>query len=90
MKKEYFKILYLYPAYNDTFVFLGMHGLRRDCAVHVDKDGNIISEHLFTVPMDSMGMLSDRECIFIETRSKWNLCPVQAEDHGTNITVWDL
>ena len=39
LPKTYYKILYLYPAYNNTFVFLGMVGLRQDCVTHVDKDG---------------------------------------------------
>ena len=36
LKKTYRKILYLYPAYNNTFVFLGSVGLRQDCVTHVD------------------------------------------------------
>lgn len=42
LKKPYYKILYLYPAYNNTFVFLGMVGLRQDCVTHVDAKGNLI------------------------------------------------
>lgn len=33
------KILYLYPAYNDTFVFLALVNDRQDGVVHVDKNG---------------------------------------------------
>ena len=36
LKKQYRKILYLYPALNNTYVFLGVAGLRQDCVVHVD------------------------------------------------------
>ena len=75
LPKTYYKILYLYPAYNNTFVFLGMVGLRQDCVTHVDKDGKILFEHIFPKPMDSFGMMSDRECILLETRSKWYLGP---------------
>jgi hypothetical protein len=57
-KKKYHKILYLYPAYNETFVFLGMLGLRQDCVTHMDKEGNVLFEHVFEKPMDSFGMLS--------------------------------
>lgn len=42
LKKSYYKILYLYPAYNNTFVFLGMVGLRQDCVTHVDRTGKIL------------------------------------------------
>ena len=39
LNKTYNKILYLYEAYNETFVFLGMMGPKRDCLVHVNKYG---------------------------------------------------
>ncbi len=42
LKKTYQKILYLYPALNDTFVFLGVLGLRQDCVTHVDKNGKVL------------------------------------------------
>jgi len=42
LKKVYHKILYLYPAFNNTFVFLGMLGLRQDCITHMDKEGNVL------------------------------------------------
>jgi hypothetical protein len=60
LKKTYYKILYLYPAYNNTFVFLGMVGLRQDCVTHVAADGTLLFEHIFPKPMDTAGMLSDR------------------------------
>ncbi len=60
LPKTYRKILYLYPAFNNTFVFLGMVGLRQDCVTHVDAQGNILFEHVFPVPMDTAGMISDR------------------------------
>ena len=50
LPKSYFKILYLYPAYNDTYVFLGMISLKKDCVVHVDKEGNI------AMPFNTQGM----------------------------------
>jgi len=42
LPKSYYKILYLYPAYDNTFVFLGMVGLRQDCVTHVNADGKIL------------------------------------------------
>ncbi len=68
MDKTYFKILYLYSAFNETFVFLGMRGYKQDCVVHVDKNGKILFEHVFDIAMDAFGMLSDREAILLETR----------------------
>lgn len=65
LPKTYYKILYLYPALNDTFVFLGMVGLRKDCVTHVDKDGKILFEHVFPKPMDAFGMMTERECIML-------------------------
>jgi hypothetical protein len=65
LPKVYRKIMYLYPAYNNTFVFLGSLGLRQDCVTHVDADGNILFEKSFHVPMDTAGMLSDREFILL-------------------------
>jgi hypothetical protein len=60
LPKTYRKILYLYPAFNNTYVFLGVAGLRQDCVVHVDSKGKILFEHIFSVPMDTAGMISDR------------------------------
>ena len=60
LPKSYYKILYLYPAYDNTFVFLGMAGLRQDCVTHVDANGKILFEHIFPKPMDALGMISDR------------------------------
>ena len=79
LPKQYRKILYLYPAFNNTYVFLGVAGLRQDCVVHVDETGKILKEHIFPVPMDTAGMISDREFILLETRSKWYLGPEGAE-----------
>ena len=59
-EKSYHKILNLYPAVNDTFVLLGMLGLRQDCITHMDNRGNILFEHVFEKPMDAFGMLSDK------------------------------
>lgn len=42
LPKQYRKILYLYPAFNNTYVFLGVAGLRQDCVVHVDETGKIL------------------------------------------------
>jgi len=42
LPKTYYKILYLYPALNNTFVFLGLLGFKQDCITHVDKDGKIL------------------------------------------------
>jgi hypothetical protein len=60
LPKTYYKILYLYPAFNDTYVFLGMLGLRQDCITHLDKEGNILFEQVFPKPMDALGMMNDR------------------------------
>lgn len=60
LPKSYRKILHLYPAYNNTFVFLGSVGLRQDCVTHVDAYGKILFEHIFPVPMDAAGMISDK------------------------------
>jgi hypothetical protein len=79
LTKTFRKILYLYPAFNDTYVFLGVAGLRQDCVVHVDSKGNILFQHIFPIPMDTAGMLSDKEFILLETRTKWYLGPEGAE-----------
>ncbi len=65
LKTSYRKILYLYPAYDNTFVFLGSIGLRQDCVTHVDANGNVLFEHIFKVPMDAAGMLTDTEFIML-------------------------
>ena len=53
------KILYLYPAFNETFVFLALLSQREDGIVHVDSNGKILFQHKFDKPMDTMGMLTD-------------------------------
>ncbi len=63
--KKYRKILYLYPAYDNTFVFLGSFGVRQDCVTHMDSKGNILFEYIFQVPMDAVGMISDKEFILL-------------------------
>ncbi len=75
LKKSYRKILYLYPALNNTFVFLGSIGLRQDCVTHVDALGNVLFEHIFKVPMDAAGMISESEFIMLETRGEFYLNP---------------
>lgn len=69
---------------------MGVKELRRDCVVHVDTTGKILFEHIFPVPMDTAGMINDREFIMVETRSKWNLGPEGAEEHPTGIVILDL
>jgi hypothetical protein len=39
LSQKYKKILYLYTAFNETFVFLTLITDRQDAVVHVDKDG---------------------------------------------------
>lgn len=58
MEKTYQKILNLYNAVGNTFVFLGMRGHRQDCVVHVSADGKILFEHVFEKIMDSFGMMN--------------------------------
>lgn len=64
MAKKYTKILYLYAACNETFVFLGLLSDRKDGVLHVHKNGTILYEHIFQIPMDTMGMLDATEVIF--------------------------
>jgi len=60
LQKSYTKILYLYGAFNDTYVFMGMQGIGKDVIVHCDREGKILAEYLFENLMDAFGMLSDR------------------------------
>lgn len=59
------KILYLYPAENDTFVILGMRGVRQDIVWHINKKGKILFNYVFPYPMDAFGMLNQREAIML-------------------------
>lgn len=47
LQKTYPKILYLYAAFNETFVFMGMPGIGKDVLVHCDKEGKILAEYNF-------------------------------------------
>jgi hypothetical protein len=60
LAKRYTKILYLYAACNDSFVFLALISDKKDGVVHVSKEGQILFEHEFRIPMDAMGMLDER------------------------------
>ncbi len=70
LSKIYYKILHLYPAFNETFVFLGMKELKKDSITHVNKNGEILFEHIFHKPIDSLQMINERECVVLETLSK--------------------
>lgn len=65
LPKIYYKILHLYPAFNDTFVFLGMIDLKQDVITHVNKNGEILFEHIFHKPIDSFQMINERECVVL-------------------------
>lgn len=39
MAKKFTKISYLYAAYNETFVFLGMLSDKKDGVAHINKNG---------------------------------------------------
>jgi hypothetical protein len=60
MAKKFTKISYLYAAYNETFVFLGMLNDKKDGAAHINKNGEVLFQHFFDIPMDTMGMLDDK------------------------------
>ena len=68
LHKQFTKICYLYPAFNDTFVLLGLIVPRVDGIVHLDSQGKVLKVHRFKDPTDAIGMLSDRELIVAETR----------------------
>jgi hypothetical protein len=57
LNKKMFKILKIYPALNDTFVFIGMYATGKDILVHCDKNGNILYDYKFTHNVDSLGMV---------------------------------
>jgi hypothetical protein len=46
-----------------------MKGVKKDCLVHVDKQGKELFCHIFPIPMDSLGMISEYEAIVLETRA---------------------
>lgn len=60
LQKRYFKILYLSAAFQETFVFLGMHATGKDILVHCNKSGKILYEKPFEFNVDSFGMVNDR------------------------------
>ena len=65
LKKRVAKILFLYAAVNETFVYLALIGEKKDGVVHVNKKGEVLFEHYFQIPMLAMGMLDEREAIFV-------------------------
>jgi len=65
LKHPFTKILYLHMAYKQTFVFLALQNLNSDYAVHVDLYGTVLFQHKFTHPVLTMGMLSNKEAIFL-------------------------
>ena len=65
LNKRYQKILYLSTALKDTFVFLGMPSLGKDCMVHCNAEGKILFEKVFDYSVDSFGMYSQREVMVL-------------------------
>jgi|JI10StandDraft_1071094.scaffolds.fasta_scaffold1520513_1 hypothetical protein len=56
--KVYQKVLHLSTALNGTICFLGIAGHRQDCLTHMDANGKVIKEMIFTENIDSFAMLS--------------------------------
>lgn len=69
LEKVIKKVLFLHAAISDTFLMLVMLQAGTDAVIHVNKHGKIIFQHIFPHPMLTMGMLSPREGIFIDTRA---------------------
>lgn len=58
LKKQYIKVFNLFPASNRTFVFKALIAPNADALVHCDTQGNILFEHKFSRPVDSIAMAS--------------------------------
>ncbi len=59
------QITHIYPAYDNTFVILGLNGLKNCSITHVDVNGGILFEYDELVVMHMIGMISDKEIIFL-------------------------
>lgn len=75
--KEYFKVLYAAPAFDNSLCFMGMREFRMDCLTHVSSEGKILKELTFEHNTDSFAMLTDRQAMVLLTRNSeilvWNL-----------------
>lgn len=69
MERTVRSVLFLHAAKDDTFLMLVMLSPGKDAVLHVDSKGKFLFQHIFPKPMLTMGMLSPREGIFIDTRS---------------------
>jgi uncharacterized protein YjiK len=77
------KILFLYTAFNETFVFLALITERKDGIVHVDKQGKVLFQHFFEIPVESIAMMSEKEVVIAETRRN-RLSVLDLEAHTFN------
>jgi len=62
-------VLFLHAAKDETFLMLAMLSPGKDAVIHVDKNGKVLFQHIFPKPIQTMGMLSPREGIFLDTHN---------------------
>lgn len=71
LQKNYLSV----PSLEWNVCFLGIAKLLQDCVVHADKNGKILFENIFPIPMNTAGMISKKEFIMLYTRQKWYVGP---------------
>jgi hypothetical protein len=81
MERPVRSVLFLHAAKDDTFMMLVMLSPGKDAVLHMDSKGKILFQHAFPRPMLTMGMLSPREGLFLDThRHKLLLLDVQTHE----------
>ncbi len=82
LQKTYDKVLYLYPAYNQTYAFLARRAAGKEVFVHCSRHGKILYELVLDDPTYSLALVSDHEAFILLTR-KNSILIIELENYSS-------
>jgi hypothetical protein len=82
LQKGYDKVQYLYPACDETFVFLAHREAGKDIFVHCNLYGKALFELPFDDMVDSLALLSPTQAILLATRQN-HILHIDLDSHAT-------
>lgn len=82
LQKGFDKVLYLFPASDETFVLLVHRNSGTDVLVHCDSYGKALKEVVFEEVVSSLAVPSGKEAIVLRTRKNC-IFHMELEDYAT-------